>query len=115
MKNLSFLILVLSLTTLSCSKSANLKSGPAKIIAGSIISGTKVGPNESDTEWHITQFDPPHIQVHECKEATLQAVLTVQVEPEGDGTRLTHHTDYKIEEKLKRRTVAINNCGILFT
>lgn len=57
---------------------------------------SKIGPSTSETEWHITEFDPPTVQVHETHEKALQAVLTIRVDPEGDGARLTHHTEYKM-------------------
>ena len=62
---------------------------------------SKVGPSTSETEWHITQFDPPKIQVHECQEKALQAVLTMTVEPDGSGARLTQETEYKMMPDLR--------------
>ena len=29
---------------------------------------SKIGPKESETEWKVTYFDPPHMQAHECNE-----------------------------------------------
>lgn len=57
---------------------------------------SKVGPTRSETEWHITKFEPPRVQVHECSEPTLHAVLTMRVEPDGSGTRLLHQTEFKM-------------------
>ena len=57
---------------------------------------SKIGPKESETEWHITRFEPPHVQVHECQESTLQATLTMRVEPDGNGARLIHQTEYQL-------------------
>ena len=62
---------------------------------------SKVGPSTSETEWHITQFDPPKIQVHECREKALQTVLTMKVEPDGSGARLTQETEYKMMPDLR--------------
>lgn len=57
---------------------------------------SKVGPSLSVTEWEITAFEPPRIQVHECSESALQAHLTLKVDPQGSGTRFTHRTDYRL-------------------
>ncbi len=57
---------------------------------------SKIGPSTSVTEWHITEFEPPRRQVHTCREPSLYARLTVEVEPEGNGTRLLHRTDYRL-------------------
>jgi carbon monoxide dehydrogenase subunit G len=57
---------------------------------------SKVGPSMSETEWRITSFEPPHVQVHECNESTLRAVLTMRVEPDGKGARLLHETEFKM-------------------
>lgn len=57
---------------------------------------SKIGPSRSETEWRITTFDPPNVQVHECREPTLKAELTMQVEPDGEGTRFIHQTDFRM-------------------
>ena len=57
---------------------------------------SKVGPSKSVTEWTITAFDPGHSQVHETHEKTLKVTLTITVEPDGAGTMLSHHTEYKM-------------------
>jgi hypothetical protein len=55
---------------------------------------SKIGLGKSETEWHITGFDPPTVQVHETHEKALRAVLTLRVDPEGEGARFTQHTEY---------------------
>lgn len=62
---------------------------------------SKIGPSESETEWRVTRFDPPKIQVHECSEPTLKARLTLKVEPAGDGARLTHRTEYRLMPRFR--------------
>lgn len=63
---------------------------------------SKIGPKESETEWKITYFDPPHMQVHECEEPDFKATLTMQVEDNGDGTStLFHTTDYRLMPKFR--------------
>ena len=57
---------------------------------------SKVGPSTSITEWAITAFDPPHLQVHETHERTLSVKLTMKVEPDGDGSMLIHRTEFKM-------------------
>lgn len=57
---------------------------------------SKVGPSTSETEWRITKFKAPRVQVHECREPMLHAVLTMRVEPEGTGVRLLHQTKFKM-------------------
>src|SRR5687768_13250119 len=44
---------------------------------------SKIGPSVSETEWRVTRFDPPRVQVHECSEPTLKVELTMTVEPQG--------------------------------
>ena len=57
---------------------------------------SKIGPSKSETEWTITEFNPPTVQVHESRGKELQAVLTLRVEPDGEGARFTHQTEYKM-------------------
>ncbi len=53
---------------------------------------SKIGPKESETEWKVTRFEAPHIQVHECSESDFRATLTMRVEENGDGKSTLHHT-----------------------
>lgn len=57
---------------------------------------SKVGPLISETEWKIKKFDPPRVQVHECREPTFHAVLTMLVESDGEGSHLLHWTRFKM-------------------
>lgn len=58
---------------------------------------SKIGPKESVTEWHVSQFDAPHIQVHECDEPDFKATLTMRVEENDDGSSvLFHSTEYQL-------------------
>jgi uncharacterized protein YndB with AHSA1/START domain len=47
---------------------------------------SKIGPKESETEWQVTRFEEPHVQVHECSEPDFRATLTMRVENNGDGS-----------------------------
>ncbi len=63
---------------------------------------SKVGPKESETEWKVTQFDPPHVQVHECNEPDFKATLTMQVKDNGDGSSTLYHaTEYQLMPKFR--------------
>lgn len=53
---------------------------------------SKIGPKESVTEWKVIRFDPPSIQIHECNEPDLKAILTMRVADNMDGTSTLHHT-----------------------
>jgi len=55
---------------------------------------SKIGPNKSETQWTVTRFDEPNVQVHECESSTFRAVLTMQVAPSELGTKLIHTTEY---------------------
>ena len=57
---------------------------------------SKVGPSKSVTEWTVTAFDAGHSQVHEAHENPLEVTLTIAVEPDGRGTMLKHHTEYRM-------------------
>lgn len=63
---------------------------------------SKIGPKESETEWKVTYFDPPHIQVHECNESDFKAILTMRIEDNGDGTSTLFHTsEYQLMPKIR--------------
>ena len=57
---------------------------------------TQLGPSTSQTTWRITTFRAPSVQIHESNSATGNAVLTMTVEPEGSGTRLTFQAAYHL-------------------
>ncbi|MFQ5968730.1 MAG: SRPBCC family protein [Acidimicrobiia bacterium] len=48
-----------------------------------------IGPIRQVSEWRITEWDPPRLQVHEGKAPPVNPVLTVTLEPVAEGTRLT--------------------------
>ena len=63
---------------------------------------SRIGPKESETKWKVTQFNPPHIQVHECNEPDFKATLTMRVEGNGDGSStLLHTTEYQLMPKFR--------------
>lgn len=77
-----------------------VSDGPIK--KGSVYrERSQVAVSTSETEWHITEFDPPRRQVHETNEPMLQAVLTMEVTPDGDGARLLHRTDFKMMPRFR--------------
>lgn len=54
-----------------------------------------LGPMTGESEWTVTEFDPPRRQVHEGDDGTVTTMLTIELEPIEDGgsTRL----DQRIE------------------
>lgn len=63
---------------------------------------SKIGPKESVTEWKVTRFDPPNIQVHKCEEPDFKAILTMRIANNMDGTStLMHTTEYQLMPKFR--------------
>lgn len=62
---------------------------------------TQIGPSTPETRWEVTAFDTPYRQVHISKSAAINAVLTMLVEPEGDGTRFTHIIETTLFPKFR--------------
>ncbi len=61
----------------------------------------KPGPFESESEWRITQFDPPSRQVRVDRIPEMEAELRIGLEPEGEGTRWHHEMDCCIVPKIR--------------
>lgn len=53
------------------------------------------GPITDESEWEITQWDPPHRQVHEGDLGPMQPVLTMAVEPSNGGTRFRQRIEIR--------------------
>ncbi len=62
---------------------------------------SQVGPTLSETEWLITRFDAPHIQVHESHGKEMELIVTVTLTPEDGGTRMLHETEYRMMPGLR--------------
>lgn len=62
---------------------------------------TQLGPSTSETTWRITTFRAPSVQIHESHSAVMNGVLTMTVEPEGSGTRLTYQAAYHLLPMLR--------------
>ncbi|MDR8394544.1 SRPBCC family protein [Aliifodinibius sp. S!AR15-10] len=63
---------------------------------------SKIGPKESETEWRVTRFEEPHIQIHECNEPDFTAKLTMRVEKNGDSSSILYHTtEYQLMPKFR--------------
>ena len=60
-----------------------------------------IGPSKSETEWTISEFDPPKHQVHETHSSELFMRLEIDFEPQGEGTKLTYVAEYKLFPKLR--------------
>ncbi len=74
-----------------------LSMSPMEVGVGTVYrERTQLGPSTSETTWRITTFRAPSVQVHESGSAMLHAVLTLTVEAEDSGTRLTHRTEARL-------------------
>ncbi len=62
---------------------------------------TQIGPSTSQTTWRITTFRAPHVQTHESGSAMLHAVLTMTLEAENGGTRLTHCIEARLLPRVR--------------
>ncbi len=62
---------------------------------------SKIAGSTSETEWHITEFDPPRRQVHKTDETMLRATLTMEVSPENNGTKFRHRTEFKMMPRFR--------------
>lgn len=50
-----------------------------------------LGPMTGESEWVVTEFDPPRRQVHEGDDGTVQTIMTIEIEPVGDGDSTRVH------------------------
>ena len=57
---------------------------------------SQIGPSKSETEWTITELDPPRHLVHITRSFGFGATLTGDLEPHGEGTNLTYEVDYRL-------------------
>ena len=63
---------------------------------------SKPGPVESVSHWVVTQVEPLRRQVHETKMPDIEAVLTVSMEPDGEGgTRYAQSTEFRLLPKAR--------------
>lgn len=51
-----------------------------------------LGPKRSTSQWRVTEFDPPHRQVHEGMLPFGPVTLTIEIRPNGDGGTILDHT-----------------------
>ena len=56
----------------------------------------KPGPVETTSEWTITRFEPPTVQVHEGRMPEMDAVLTIELTPHDGGTRWEHSMRFRM-------------------
>lgn len=56
----------------------------------------KPGPIETVSEWKVTEFEPPHLQVHEGRMPEMEAVLTMRLSPHNGGTRWIHSIQFRM-------------------
>ncbi len=63
---------------------------------------SKIGPKESETEWKVTQFEPPHFQIHRCDEPDFKATLKLRVEVDRNQESILYHTtEYQLMPKFR--------------
>ena len=62
---------------------------------------SQIGPSKSETEWTITELDPPKHLVHVTRASSFAATLTGDLEPQGDGTKLTYRVEYQLMPALR--------------
>ena len=61
----------------------------------------KPGPVESASEWRITAFEPSARQVHEGRMPEMHAILTIQLEPQNEGTRYSQAMEFTFLPRLR--------------
>ncbi|MAS32425.1 MAG: hypothetical protein CL610_00375 [Anaerolineaceae bacterium] len=62
---------------------------------------SQIGPSKSETEWTITELDPPKHLVHVTRSSEFSATLTGDLEPQGQGTKLTYMVEYQLLPALR--------------
>ena len=55
-----------------------------------------VGPFKSVSEWRITEFDPPHRQVHVGDLGVMKMAFALELEPTGRGTLMRQTGDFRM-------------------
>jgi carbon monoxide dehydrogenase subunit G len=61
----------------------------------------RLGPMRSETEWRVTEFDPPHRHVHVGSMGPMKIVVTTEIEPTGQGSLLRHTLDTHMRPFLR--------------
>lgn len=71
----------------------------ARLVAGDRIEAgaeyeevSYLGPRRTTSRWEVTEFDPPHRQVHEGQLPFGPVELTIETSPDGDGGTVLDHT-----------------------
>ncbi len=54
------------------------------------------GPFKSESEWRVTEFDPPRRQVHRGDLGIMQVVLTFELDPADGYTRIYQTFDFEV-------------------
>lgn len=54
------------------------------------------GPLKSESEWRVTEFDPPRRTVHRGDIGILQPILTLELDPANGYTRIHQTIDYEL-------------------
>lgn len=61
----------------------------------------RIGPMRSETEWRVTEFDPPRRHVHVGATGPLKEVVATEIEPTDQGTLLRHVVDVQATGLLR--------------
>lgn len=62
---------------------------------------TQGGPLDTESEWRVTEFDPPRRQVHHGDLGVLQTVLAFELDPADGHTRVHQTVDYELLPQLR--------------
>ncbi|WP_336359990.1 SRPBCC family protein [Haladaptatus sp. ZSTT2] len=60
-----------------------------------------VGPMKAESEWVITEFTEPTRQVHEGDLGVMQPILTIELTPMGEETRLFQALDFELLPRVR--------------
>lgn len=61
----------------------------------------RIGPMRSETEWRVTEFDPPRRHVHVGATGPMNEVVVTEIEPTDQGTLLRHVVDLQVTGLLR--------------
>lgn len=59
------------------------------------------GPRDAESEWKITEWDPPRRQVHRTDEGPLKLRVTFELDPSNGYTRLHQSIEFRVLPNLR--------------
>jgi ligand-binding SRPBCC domain-containing protein len=60
-----------------------------------------IGPMKDESEWVITTFTPPTRQVHEGDVGVMTPLLTIELDPVGEGTQIRQTVEYVVLPEMR--------------